>query len=118
MKSQEQRDSLRTPGEGRLRRPPGPAQPGARGQPGAPCKIGWKGKEDVAVGAGTAAAASDQISDCFLPEGAGSREEKKGGGSRVWFLLSPLPLLASVPGHGGAQALSSAKAGVFFQVQK
>lgn len=115
MKSQEQRDSLRTPGEGRLRRPPGPAQPGARGQPGAPCKIGWKGKEDVAVGAGTAAAASDQISDCFLPEGAGSREEKKGGGSRVWFLLWPLPLLASVPGHGGAQRCPQQKPVCFFK---
>lgn len=47
------------------------------------------------VGAGTAAAASDQISDCFLPEGAGSREGKKGGGSRVWFL--PPPRFLSLP---------------------
>lgn len=49
-------------GEGRLHRPPGPAQPQARGQPGAPCKTGWKGEEDVVLGAGAAAATSDQIS--------------------------------------------------------
>ena len=55
------------------------------------------------VGAGTAASASDQISDCFLPEGAGSREGKKGRGSRVWFLPPPRFLFASVPGHRGAQ---------------
>lgn len=62
------------------------------------------------VGAGTAAAASDQISDCFLPEGAGSREGKKGGGrgggwgeSCLVPASSPFPFLASMPGHGGVQ---------------
>lgn len=73
VKSQEQRDSPRTSGEGRLRHPLRPAPPGARGPPGAPFKTGWKGKEDVVVGAGAAAAARDQIADCSLPEGAGSR---------------------------------------------
>lgn len=61
------------------------------------------------AGAGTAAAASDQISDCFLPEGAGSREGKKGGGwgdggeSHLVPASSPFPFLASMPGHGGVQ---------------
>lgn len=114
MKAQAQRDSLRTPGERSLRRPPGPAQPAARGPPGALSKTGWKEKEDVVVGAGTAATASDQISDRFLPEGAGSREGKKGRGSRVWFLPPPCFLFANVPGHGGSLTLSSAKAGVVF----
>lgn len=56
--------------------------------------------------------------DCFLPEGAGSREEKKGAGrgSRVWFL--PPPRFLSWPvcqgtGGGGGATLALAKARVF-----
>lgn len=63
MKSQEQRDSLRTPGERRLRCQPGPAQPGARERAAAWCKIGWKEKSDGVVGAGTAARAQSERSD-------------------------------------------------------
>lgn len=71
--------------------------------------------EDVVVGAGTAATASDQISDCFLPEGAGSREGKKGRGSRVWFLPPPRFLFASVRGTGEPSAvLSKISCGVWF----
>lgn len=85
------------------------------------CKIGWKEKEDLVVDAGTVAAASDQISDCFLPEGAGSKEGKKGGsGGGVRGVASGSCLLpASFPCQcaraRGSPALSSAKADVFFR---
>lgn len=46
---------------------------------------------------------SDQISDCSLPEGAESREGKKGRRSRVRFLPPPTPSLARMSGHREAQ---------------
>lgn len=61
--------------------------------------------------------------DCFLPEGAGSREEKKGAGrgeSRLVPASSPLPLLARVPGHGvgGPVAAGLSKSACFFRSPK
>lgn len=118
MKSQEQRDSLRSPGERRLRRQPGPAQPGAREQAAALCKIGWKEKSDRVVGAGTAARASDQISDCFLPEGAGNREAKKGeqgvGGESRLVPASSFLSLPACQGMGEPSTVLSKRWCVFF----
>lgn len=121
VKSQEQRDSLRTSGEGRPRHPLRPAQPGARRPPGAPFKTGWKEKEDAVVGAGAAAAASEQISltALFLKgrEAEQGSEETRGGwgwggggirGSRVWFLLPPrFPSLPACQGPGEPSAVLS-----------
>lgn len=114
MKSQEQRDSLRTPGEGSLRRPLGPAQPGARGQPGAPCKIGWEEKEDLVVGAGTAAAAEIRSLTAFFLKGRGAGKGRKAGGVASGSCLLPASSPYQRARAPGSLALSSAKAGVFF----
>lgn len=87
MKSQEQRDSLRSPGELSLHRPPRPAQPRAHGQVGHSERNWGEGKGGRAGGHSGwgwhSGRKTDPVSGCFLPGGAEIREGKKGSGEGV-----------------------------------
>lgn len=118
MKSQEQRDSPRSPGELNLHRPPRPAQPRAHGQGGC-SERNWgegKGRAGIVVGVGTVAERTIRSLAVFFLEGRRPGRRRKAQELGVVVSSSCLPAFSSCQRARawGSPALPSAKAGVYF----
>lgn len=118
MKSQEQRDSPRSPGELNLHRPPRPAQPRAHGQGGC-SERNWgegKGRAGIVVSVGTVAERTIRSLAVFFLEGRRPGRRRKAQELGVVVSSSCLPAFSSCQRARawGSPALPSAKAGVYF----
>lgn len=117
MKSLEQRDSPRSPGELNLHRPPRPAQPRAHGQGGC-SERNWgegKGRAGIVVGVGTVAERTTRSLAVFFLEGRRPGRRRKAQELGVVVSSSCFPAFSSCQRARtwGSPALPSAIAGVY-----